>query len=471
MKDARCAILGNGAFAVENVRSCAEQGANKVYIITRRKSLLCPRMPCWFCHMAPQPTPAGQLLDQFKPMYEKAGINDPWSFYAVKANEAKTDVTISQSSRFGIGDVGFLLHSYGLFEYRVDTLQRCSHRTLHLSSGEKLENIGHICKALGLLGDARVDKLHGMTHRVDNMINGDWRRVMCADATGMDAKRFTTFSAGPGAEGFAKKWYYIHQHPWEILEAMAKSDWKLLPKWEASPTQPDQPIYNTNVQYEMYAGTALAMNLPMSQRVHGDEASYKYGLINSMHPLDKMFDYCVADWNRYQDLIRKENGYADHAWVEYPYTKEDVHKWCDIYKKKLNIPISPEGPNEEFKEHVTAIFKKNDRVLFQESIPRLLYETKLYPTAKDTDNVALEALAVKFHELKKSLTSSGPESSLDFDEEQLETWKGYVAGDYKFQVESTPDVSNNALTTGDCSGMAGFPGWKIVNDFLVAQKF
>jgi hypothetical protein len=459
MMGSRVAILGNGAFAVENVRSAVEEGASKVYIITRRKSLLCPRLPCWFCHAGPDPTPAGFLLDMFKPMYKCAGIEDPWEFYAV-SKVGKQDALIKQASRFGIGDVTFLCHAYGLFEYRVDTCARMSAGAIHMEkTGEKLE-VMHVCKALGLLGDPRVDKLHAMTHRLGNMVNGDWRRVMTSDATGMDAQRFTTFSAGPGAYMFVRMWHYIHTHPWVMKEAMASDTWAMLPKHERSPTQPDQPIYQVNVQYEMHCGNVFMNCFTGTDFGMGffyDEGSYKYALLHTMHPFDTWFDYCKKDWDRYQDLIHDRNpGYKDVPRVDYPYNKDMVEGWFKRYNEQLGdqmsknpmygegFTISSKGPSQARKNQCCDDYVAHDDSQKMLSIPKLIRETKYLHSLGD-ENPMDEALAGSLYKAKKDLTASKQDSAMDFDDEQYEAWKDVMATDYKFESQECDTYNAHVL--------------------------
>merc|ERR1712007_237465 len=98
-------------------------------------------MVCWFIHQAPAPVPAPHLLNMFIPMYSLCGMGDPWEYFGVQATATRQRAYITQGSRFGIGDVTFLAVAYGRMEYVVDTCKRLSKHTIHLSSGEKLENV------------------------------------------------------------------------------------------------------------------------------------------------------------------------------------------------------------------------------------------------------------------------------------------------------------------------------------------
>jgi len=447
MKGSRGAIVGNGAFSVENVRSCCEHGCSKVYLVTRRKSLACPRLPCWFCHQGPIPTPAWFLLDMFKPAYEVGKFEDPYSFYAI-INSGPENITISQSSRFGIGDVTFLCGAYGLLEYRVTVLERCSPKTLHLKNGEKLENCNFLIKALGLIGDPRVDKLHNITHRLGNFVNGDWRRIMSADATGMHAANFTTFSAGPGACSFVKQWYYLHMHPWEMYSAMDQGMMKIMPKHVLSNSQPDQTVYMTNVQYEMAAGGMMGQYFPSLGRVMGDEGTYKHCLLHSMHPTDKFFEYCAADWDRYQKMFRERNGCDDKPWVPYPYTKDTVRGWFDLYNQKFPFcPIKWEGPDEGTKEWAIRSFREDWERRQQEHIPMLIKESALCESCKaDGSDPYMSACVGTMVPKRKKFMGSAPESTLDFDATAYGDWQMWMDSEYTFTIEGVPAKSVDVLT-------------------------
>jgi len=445
MTGARAAILGNGAFAVENIRSCAEHGAAKVYVVTRRKSLLCPRIPCWFCHQGPAPTPAWLLLDMFKPMYEATGCGDPYGYYAVNANKSHTFATLSQSSRFGIGDVSFLCHAYGLLEYKVDTLERCSPNTLHLTSGEKLEDMQHIIKALGLLGDPTIDKLHSITHMVSNMVNGDWRRIITADATGMHASNFTTFSAGPGACQFTKQWYYLHNHPWEMREALKNGLLTAVPQHVKSSTQPDQPVYMYNVQYAMASGNMFVQFFPSLWSIAGDEDNYFYCLVHSMHPTTKYLDYCKADWDRYQKMFKERPEWADQKEVPFPYTMEMIDEWYKVYNKAVNRQTSSAGPGDEVREQVVKGYEDIVRNINTKMIPTLIKELKFFKRRTAAHDPFLLASAAEVYPLRKRFLNSGPDSALYFEDSQYEEWGMWTAQGFDCSTVEVDGDSNGLL--------------------------
>merc|ERR1719362_2255585 len=149
-------------------------------------------------------------------MYEQCGMGDPWKYWSVHASSDRSSVNIIQNSRFGIGDVTFLMVAWGILEYCEATLKRCSKHTLHLSTGRKLKGVTVILKALGLLGDWAVDKLHNMKEIVGSFCDGDWRRVLMIDATGMNAANFTTFSTGIGTTDFVITNKFLHDFPREF---------------------------------------------------------------------------------------------------------------------------------------------------------------------------------------------------------------------------------------------------------------
>jgi len=389
-------------------------------------------------------------------MYEAGNMGDPWEYWSVQPSKERKTAHVSQNSRFGIGDVTFLAHYHGKLEYKVDTLKRLTKNTLHLTSGEKLENVTGIVKALGLLGDFRFDKLHKCTKRVADTVNGDFRRVLTLDPTGMNAANFTTHSLGISVEGFVRQWKYHHDFPHVYYRAVSHGLLDTVPVHTMSKTQPDQPVYVTPVTYEMSAQIIWGSFFPELQALGAEDSLYKYCLCHTLHPVDKVFDEVLEDWNKYQKMFREQG--TTKPDLEYPYTKAWYRGWHEEYSKRLT-PISIDGPTAEQKKQVIDTCAFNAAVKDWREIPALICSSTLPSSAKD-DRYAL-AWAKSAHAGRCKITASDSNSATDFDPDAYEAWKGWTSG--KVDVETVEGAKSDGLQHAPKT-------WEIITKILDKSK-
>eukprot|EP00427_Karlodinium_veneficum_P020578 CAMPEP_0169097904 /NCGR_PEP_ID=MMETSP1015-20121227/19759_1 /TAXON_ID=342587 /ORGANISM="Karlodinium micrum, Strain CCMP2283" /LENGTH=682 /DNA_ID=CAMNT_0009158723 /DNA_START=82 /DNA_END=2127 /DNA_ORIENTATION=- len=324
----RVAILGNGAFAVENIRTCMEYGCAKVYQVCRRKNLASPRMVCWFVHQGITPVPAWMLLNCCKSMYDVSNFGDPWSFHSVYGSKEKEACTISSNSRFGIGDVTFLACATGRCEYVVDTVKRFQENTVHLNGGGKLDDIKVVIKALGLLADFNCDKLHNIKEMIGLYPSGDHRRMIYCDALGMHANNFTTKSTGGPSLTNNVTGKYFMDFPKEYMRAYDTVK-GILP---VSTADENKPACQYTAQYAMSANGILMSCVPKLGAL-SDHNDYMHKVVTACYPLDKYYEECVNSWNQYQAEWNADG--FEHPYIPYPYTRQEIDAWFTEYEQKV----------------------------------------------------------------------------------------------------------------------------------------
>lgn len=454
IKGKQVAILGNGAFAVENVRSCVEGWAQKVYIITRRKNLPSPRVPCWFVHQGPLPTPGRLVIEMFEPMYQVGKMGDPWSYHAVHASKDRMKVSVIQASRFGIGDITFIANAYGKLEYVEDTLKHVTKHTLHLSSGRKLTDVEGICKSLGLLGDWKVDQMHKMKAVYGSWCQGDFRRVMTIDPTGMNAANFTTFSLGIGAWSGCKTNKFMHDFPEEYYVGEKNGLLDMLPKNFANQEE-DKPCYVTDVKFAMFGGMMVGAFIPKSDCVATQQEPYKHALYHKLHPVDHFLKECIADWDKYQKLF-KEQG-CTQEYIPYPYNKELIDSYFSDYSKAVGCKTVSSGPTSDDTAKILAEHQERyeNGVL---GIGSSYMSEKLH---KDL-NIDVTGLMTKrqAHKQRAKLTGAPGDSALDYSKEHYEEWKQYTSAECKVQ---NVDALHKDLLNDE-------KAMEVVYEFLSAKK-
>lgn len=314
-------IVGSGAFAVENVRTCVEFEAKKVYMVCRRKTISMPRLVSWLINQSYDALSAKLTLEAMSPMYDLIGV-DQWSYYGVQANESRTTVTIKQKSRFGIGDVYFLGVACGFCEHIVDDTKRVSGNTIHLVSGRRLDNVSHILKLLGFNGEFENDRLMKLKDLYGWWVNKDFRRYIVAEPIYVDANNFGSTSFSPGAIMWASQQAYILKYPSEWANVMESG---MLPTHEAE-EEMNRPAYVVEARHGALTGitlSALVRGLAEAGAVWGPLKRQKQ---LEIHPPEKILECAKREWDEWRKSLNKM-GYENTP--EYPYTSEILKEYCD----------------------------------------------------------------------------------------------------------------------------------------------
>lgn len=325
IKNEEVVIVGFGAFATENVRTCVEHSANKISIVCRRKNMTMPRVVSWMTNQSLYPVPAKMCMDMMKCMYDLAG-DDAWTYYAVVTNEKRTTVTLRQASRFGIGDIFYLARYFGKVDVVVGTVKRLMADKIQLENGDKLA-ADHLIKVLGYIGDKSVDKVMGTKKMEGFHVNGDFRRIIWAENPGVDAGKYGGTSFSPGIISVAEMQCWFLNYPGDSFMVLGTG---MLPTKKQDP-EVERPTY----VWDPRNGSTILMMYCNCPAI--GELSIPYGQFNrdrqlQMHPLEKYIDECAEEWYNYGKLF-KEQGYEQDV-PPYPYTHEYVREMVELQDKE-----------------------------------------------------------------------------------------------------------------------------------------
>lgn len=329
-------IVGHGAFTMENIRTCLEQAAKKIWVVCRKMNLTCPRPCSWFVNQSDPPMSAAQLLDMLSIAYSFLPF-DPWTMHSVHSNSARTHATIMQKTRFGIGDVYFLTSYYKLMEIVVSDVKRCTYHNLHLENGTNVE-CEVVLKCTGCLGDWAVDKLLKIKEMRGMYVNGDIRRVCSGEADGINAAQFGGTTGGPGIYGMVKEVIHWWDTPndWHRLLDLGILD--QLPVHKAGEPTEEFPAYFFTASHGQSAGIVLGSASVLLQQKTARDGWYKNYIQMLCCPTEKIIREAKADWEHYEQKIRDDGLIpVDTPWCPYPYTvgyMEEQFKKHDEYVRK-----------------------------------------------------------------------------------------------------------------------------------------
>jgi len=318
------AIIGHGAFAVENIRTCCEFGVSQMYLICRRKNLSCPRICSWMANRSMNPLNNSRFMKAMDIMYSLANF-DPWAYHSVQANEKRTTCQITQKARFGIGDIYFLSIYMGYCELIVDPggVKRLTQHMIHLDSGRKV-GCKAILKLLGLVGEMDNDRLLKIKEMTGFWVNEDPRRYIVSEPVSVMCSQMGGTSLSPGAYAWCMEGLYFIDYPQDFTAGPLASG--MLPRHKVDNTDSStpRPAYVVDARHGTTTAMAVGMFTPGLQELEATAGFIKACRYRLCHPIKKFLAQATEDWDYYAEKMREKGFGKDKPYPTYPYTFDVV---------------------------------------------------------------------------------------------------------------------------------------------------
>jgi len=339
-------IIGHGAFAVENIRTCCEFDAAQIYLVCRRRNLACPRVVSAMANRSLSPLSNVRFMIAMEPMYKLINL-DPWAYHSVTANEKRTTCQITQKARFGIGDIYFLSIYMGKVELIVEPLgvKRLTRHEVHLGSGRKL-HCKAILKLLGLLGEFDIDRLLRIKEMSGFWVNEDCRRYVVAEPVSVMCTQMGGTSLAPAAYTWSLEGLYFIDFPYDFAYGPAASGMLPKHKVDMSDEGTPRPAYVVDARHGTQTGMAVGMFTPGLQEVEANAGFIKCMRHRLCHPTKKFLAQAKEDWDHYAKKMIEGGFGKDKPYPEYPYSHEVFKALYAQHKAESGEPGMP-GDEED----------------------------------------------------------------------------------------------------------------------------
>lgn len=317
-------IVGMGAFANENIRTCLEFGVGYMYQLVRSMNVLLPRCVCWFINQSMNAPPGPYVFDMMMYMYKVIGW-DPWEMPGVIATKDRKNATLRQNSRWGTGDTFFIAHYFGKAEITVDEVKRVKFRTVVLMKGSSIREVDHLMKCIGFQGDFSVDALHKTKKHYGFWPDNDWRRFIYCEFLNIDAGRFGGTAFAPGGASAAAMCLWYFQHPRDVQKQQSSGT---IPTRVSQPEKGFPAYYwdgrsGSMIQMAMGAGVPELTEFEMIHNM-----PFKKSSIWHLQPPEVHVQCCREDWEHYCQLLTDQG--SDRPWPPYPYTAKILEEYCKM---------------------------------------------------------------------------------------------------------------------------------------------